>query len=405
MEREKSFILDFMNRSVQDFYVMQFDKDSRVFYINIKDNNKPVDLTGHTVKVFGVKPDRQPIFNTVDIIDAETGLVKVTLTNQMTARNGAMTCILAIYGLDGTEIGTNLFRIIIEKNPRNDSAIESTSEFTALSEAIRKAEKFEINGQVLIDAWELQFQNKYNGLEAKYAPQLTDIKSSLAEKVSKNQGTSNVGKILAVGSDGNLTLVDMPSGGGGGDIIGMVDENNNVILSGSLANGTYLIAYENSDGTQTEIGSFTIGTVTELFVPSTCTINSRISSSGAVSSQNSTFVTDYIDIGTLEVGATKDILFSGFQIQMNRAGTPYTSIQLYDANKARLGVMQIGYVNPIELDNSGRKTFKATMDNPSTAAAGKYIRVVGHLGEDYEPQGLNAISSIDDLANCSLILD
>lgn len=40
--------------------------------------------------------------------------------------------------------------------------------------------------------------------------------SDVANKLDKNQGTTNIGKYLAVGGDGNVTLVDAPSGDGTG---------------------------------------------------------------------------------------------------------------------------------------------------------------------------------------------
>ena len=81
--------------------------------------------------------------------------------------------------------------------------------------------------------------------------------------VAKNQGAANVGKILAVGTDGNLVLVDMPEGGAGGDVIGVLDESNNILLTGNLADGTYTLKYENADGTYTEIGTLEVGEIPE----------------------------------------------------------------------------------------------------------------------------------------------
>lgn len=82
--------------------------------------------------------------------------------------------------------------------------------------------------------------------------------------VAKNQGASNVGKILVVGTDGNLTLTDMPEGGGtSGDVTGVLDESNNILLSGNLADGTYTLKYENADGTYTEIGTLEVGAIPE----------------------------------------------------------------------------------------------------------------------------------------------
>ena len=79
--------------------------------------------------------------------------------------------------------------------------------------------------------------------------------------VAKNQGASNVGKILVVGTDGNLTLTDMPEGGASGDVIGTLDESNNILLTGNLADGTYTLKYENVNGTYTEIGNLVVSSI------------------------------------------------------------------------------------------------------------------------------------------------
>ena len=79
--------------------------------------------------------------------------------------------------------------------------------------------------------------------------------------VKANQGAANVGKILSVGSDGNLVLVDMPEGGTGGDVVGVVDDSNNILLTGALADGIYTLKYENEDGTYTEIGTLEVGAI------------------------------------------------------------------------------------------------------------------------------------------------
>lgn len=79
--------------------------------------------------------------------------------------------------------------------------------------------------------------------------------------VAKNQGSANVGKILAVGTDGNIILVDMPEGGASGDVIGTLDESNNILLTGNLADGTYTLKYENANGTYTEIGNLVVSSI------------------------------------------------------------------------------------------------------------------------------------------------
>ena len=42
-------------------------------------------------------------------------------------------------------------------------------------------------------------------------------------------------------------------------VFGTTDEENNVILSGNLADGIYTFKYENADGVLTEIGTVTVG--------------------------------------------------------------------------------------------------------------------------------------------------
>lgn len=79
--------------------------------------------------------------------------------------------------------------------------------------------------------------------------------------VAKNQGAVNVGKILVVGTDGNLTLADMPEGGASGDVVGTLDDSNNILLSGNLSNGKYTLKYENADGTYTDIGELVVGEI------------------------------------------------------------------------------------------------------------------------------------------------
>lgn len=44
-----------------------------------------------------------------------------------------------------------------------------------------------------------------------------------------------------------------------GDVVGYVDDQKNIIITGDLANGTYTLKYENQDGSTTEIGTLVIG--------------------------------------------------------------------------------------------------------------------------------------------------
>ena len=92
----------------------------------------------------------------------------------------------------------------------------------------------------------------------------------LLSSISKNQGSENVGKILVVGTDGNLTLTDMPEGGTiSGDITGVLDDNNNLLISGNLSEGTYTLKYVFEDGSITDAGSMTVATISAFSIITT----------------------------------------------------------------------------------------------------------------------------------------
>lgn len=153
-----------------------------------------------------------------------------------------------------------------------------------------------------------EYQSAYTGKEiderlGKVPGLETSVSQLSAEKMNIDQGTANVGKILMVGTDGKLTLVDMPEGGVSGDVVGNLDESNNILLSGDLAIGTYTLQFENSDGTYTGAGTLEVKEIvpepTNLFVlgGDGFLLNGRCSSSGADRTDSpGCAVSNYIDI-------------------------------------------------------------------------------------------------------------
>ena len=97
-----------------------------------------------------------------------------------------------------------------------------------------------------------------------YTPANQEDVSTLSEQKANKQGLS-----LGVGEDGLVYLfVDGAAQGNGldikaevvsGDVIGYVDGDNNIILTGALADGTYVLKYEDTEGNLTEIGSIEVG--------------------------------------------------------------------------------------------------------------------------------------------------
>lgn len=111
----------------------------------------------------------------------------------------------------------------------------------------------------------------------------------ISGKLDKNQGSANVGKILMVGTDGNLVLTDLPEAAAG-DVVGVLDESNNILLTGAgLADGTYSLKFENHNGEVTEVGDLVVTTIvppsyTNLAQPVQV---GRIKSTGAIDSSAS----------------------------------------------------------------------------------------------------------------------
>lgn len=79
----------------------------------------------------------------------------------------------------------------------------------------------------------------------------------------------------------------------GTPVFGRVDADNNIILTGDLAEGTYTFKYEDADGTQTVIGTLTSAaapTYTNLFDPDTAVLNTRMSGSSSASKAQDGYV-------------------------------------------------------------------------------------------------------------------
>lgn len=108
-----------------------------------------------------------------------------------------------------------------------------------------------------------------NQVEAGNLYKKTEVDSMVGEKLDKDQGSSNSGKYLRVGSDGNIEFVNAPSGGGSGT--GTSDYNdltnkpqiNGISLSGNKtldqlgiqAKGNYLTSIPDVYVTESELGT------------------------------------------------------------------------------------------------------------------------------------------------------
>ena len=134
------------------------------------DNRVPFSLENKTVRVYGVKPDGTKVFNNLTIVNAQGGLVELQLTSQMLAKSGWLKLELVIY--EATDIlSTIKFDIDVIASLRDDAAIESTNEFSALTLALKSVQE-----------WEKYFEEESGKIEEKYTERLNNIEISLGEK-------------------------------------------------------------------------------------------------------------------------------------------------------------------------------------------------------------------------------
>lgn len=201
---------------------------------------------------------------------------------------------------------------------------------------------------------------------------INELTPSAIGALSKNQGAANVGKVLVVGTDGNVIPMMLPTDDSDGDIIGVLDESNNILITGDLADGTYTLKYENEDGTYTEIGELVVGEIipepTNLFVVGGegYILNGRTSSTGADrTDSNGCVVSNYIDV------SNGDTVYLKNATLCVRAGA-YTGVKLSDGSTIGVIPDSSEYITNYSVSN-GITQFTINHSNAD------YIRIVMEL--------------------------
>ena len=117
---------------------------------HIFNSSLPFDLTGKSVRIYGIKPDDKKIFNDLVINDAKKGYCTLELTNQMLAIAGLVKLELVIYN-GNKKLSSIPFVLDVISSLNSDDAVVSTNEFTVLMNALKtvgdidnKAEKKEV---------------------------------------------------------------------------------------------------------------------------------------------------------------------------------------------------------------------------------------------------------------------
>lgn len=110
----------------------QNDSNSRFLDVYLYDGGVPIDLTGHEVRIYMLKPDGTEIFNNGIITEAASGRCQFELTDQALGAYGKLLCEISIWYDNVQILTTQTFDIHVVKSLRTDGSIESSNEYGAL---------------------------------------------------------------------------------------------------------------------------------------------------------------------------------------------------------------------------------------------------------------------------------
>lgn len=114
---------------------VQGDQNSRYLDIYLFNNGIPIDLTGHTVRIYMRRPHTNPLeefFNDGEITEATRGHCQFLLSTQALAKEGELEAQVSIW--NGTEeiLSTKVFKINVTTKLRTNGSVESSNEYGAL---------------------------------------------------------------------------------------------------------------------------------------------------------------------------------------------------------------------------------------------------------------------------------
>ena len=231
--------------------VNQGEVNSRFLEIKILDKKKAFNLTGKTVIFYATKPDGNLIFNYCEIIDAQKGLINLAMTSQMSIVPGIMRdCEIDILDEELTKLKVKGLSIEIIRCTDFESAIESTSEFTVLDEALADVKKvMDAYSEENIMGKIMSMDGEGCGLDA----DLLDGKHG-SEYATAKQGEKADSAVQGIKANGLVLPIDSAN------VVNLTPENLNVVPIGRTVNNKELssditLSYSDVGGASSAQGS------------------------------------------------------------------------------------------------------------------------------------------------------
>ena len=134
----------------------------------------------------------------------------------------------------------------------------------------------------------------------------------------------------------------------GTPVFGTIDENNNIIITGDLTDGTYVFKYEGADGTYTDIGSLVVGGVVQYSITPTITNCTTASSNATVINEGGTVTLKYVAKDGFVLPET--ITVNGASYTWDSAtGTLVLSNPTADVTISITAIVYVAYTNVLPL--------------------------------------------------------
>ena len=112
---------------------VQGDSNSRYLDVSLFNNGVPLDLTGHEVKIFMVKPENGgEIWNDGGITDATTGRCEFLMTAEALSKVGHLQTQISVWKDNAEILSTQVFEIYVTKTLLGNSSVESSNEYGTL---------------------------------------------------------------------------------------------------------------------------------------------------------------------------------------------------------------------------------------------------------------------------------
>lgn len=295
---------------MQYVYAKQGDNESRYVRVALTDNGADYIPTGVQANFRARKPDGTMIYNPA-VINAD-GTVTLELTGQTLAAAGTVLADVCLCGDDGEVLSCASFAISVDVQPYGEE-VESSNEWQTLLRRLYAVE--------LGNATDAQIQEAVGAYlrENPPAPFVPAVSVDGKLSWSNDQGLTNPESVDIV-----QMVVDAL---GGAPVFGVVDDENTITVSSVLADGIYVLKYEDPDGNLTQIGTVTVGEEAEavnLFDPALATLNSRWSNSAyAFTTENGYVVSDYIPVSIPADSSNPSVLHWRGANMTNKAGIVY----------------------------------------------------------------------------------